>query len=302
VNEQIARNKRRTFLMLLGFVVIITLAATAIVLLFGGGWVGVIIAFVIAMALAWGSYYNSDKIAIAASRAKPADETEYRRYHNLVEGLCIAAGLPKPRLYVVDDPAPNAFATGRNPKHAALAVTTGLLETMNRVELEGVIAHELSHVKNYDILVTTIAVTAVGTIALISDIGLRFAFWGGMSDRRDNNGDSGPIGVIIAIASLAVLMLAPFAGYLMQMAMSRNREYLADASGVQLTRYPPGLISALEKLRDDHAVVHHATKATAQMWIEQPLETDKKKAGSKFNNLFDTHPPLEDRIKRLQEM
>jgi heat shock protein HtpX len=302
VNEQIARNKRRTFYMLLGFVVVIVLVASALVLLFGGGWVGVIIAFVIAMALAWGSYFNSDKIAIAASRATPADETEYRRYHNLVEGLCIAAGLPKPKLYVVDDPAPNAFATGRNPKHAALAVTTGLLDVMNRVELEGVIAHELSHVKNYDILVTTIAVTAVGTIALISDIGLRFAFWGGLSGRRDNNGDSGPIGAIIAIASLAVLMLAPFAGYLMQMAMSRNREYLADASGVQLTRYPPGLISALEKLRDDHAVVHHATKATAQMWIEQPLETDKEKPGSKFNNLFDTHPPLEDRIKRLQEM
>jgi heat shock protein HtpX len=302
VNEQIARNKRRTFLMLFGFVVLITIVATAIVLLFGGGWVGAVIAFVIAMALAWGSYFNSDKIAIAASRAKPADETEYRRYHNLVEGLCIAAGLPKPRLYVVDDPAPNAFATGRNPKHAALAVTTGLLDVMNRVELEGVIAHELSHVKNYDILVTTIAVTAVGTIALISDIGLRFAFWGGLSGRRDNNGDSGPLGAIIAIAALAVLMLAPFAGYLMQMAMSRNREYLADASGVQLTRYPPGLISALEKLRDDQAVVHHATKATAQMWIEQPLETDKKKPGSKFNNLFDTHPPLEDRIKRLQEM
>jgi heat shock protein HtpX len=302
VNEQIARNKRRTFYMLLGFVVVITLVAAALVLLFGGGWVGVIVAFVIAMAMAWGSYFNSDKIAIAASRAKPADETEYRRYHNLVEGLCIAAGLPKPKLYVVDDPAPNAFATGRNPKHAAVAVTTGLLEKMNRVELEGVLAHELSHVKNDDILVTTIAVTAVGTIALISDIGLRFAFWGGLSDRRDNNGDSGPVGAIIAVASLAVLMLAPFAGYLMQMAMSRNREYLADASGVQLTRYPPGLISALEKLRDDQAVVHHATKATAQMWIEQPLETDKAKPGSKFNNLFDTHPPLEDRIKRLQEM
>jgi heat shock protein HtpX len=300
--EQIARNKRRTFLMLAGFVVLVTLVATAIVLLFGGGWVGAIIAFVIAIGLAWGSYFNSDKIAIAASRAKPADENEYRRYHNLVEGLCIAAGLPKPKLYVVDDPAPNAFATGRNPKHSAVAVTTGLLDTMNRVELEGVLAHELSHVKNYDILVTTVAVTAVGTIALISDIGLRFAFWGGMGDRRDSNGDSGPIGAVIAIASLAILMLAPFAGYLMQMAMSRNREYLADASGVQLTRYPPGLISALEKLRDDHAVVHHATKATAQMWIEQPLEMDKKKPGSKFNNLFDTHPPLEDRIKRLQEM
>jgi heat shock protein HtpX len=302
VYEQIARNKRRTFLMLFGFVVLITLVAAAIVLLFGGGWAGVVIAFLFAMGLAWASYFNSDKIAIAASRAKPADEAEYRRYHNLVEGLCIAAGLPKPKLYVVNDPAPNAFATGRNPKHSAVAVTTGLLEVMNRVELEGVLAHELSHIKNYDILVTTIAVTAVGTIALISDIGLRFAFWGGMSDRRDNNSDSGPIGAVIAVASLAVLMLAPFAGYLMQMAMSRNREYLADASGVQLTRFPPGLISALEKLRDDQAVVHYATKATAQMWIEQPLETDDKKAGSKFNKLFDTHPPLEDRIKRLQEM
>ncbi|MFI5052836.1 MAG: zinc metalloprotease HtpX [Acidimicrobiia bacterium] len=300
--EQIARNKRRTFFMLLAFVALITLVATAIVLLFGGGWVGVVIAFVVAMGLAWGSYFNSDKIAIAASRAKPADEVEYRRYHNLVEGLCIAAGLPKPKLYVVNDPAPNAFATGRNPKHSAVAVTAGLLDTMNRVELEGVLAHELSHIKNYDILVTTVAVTAVGTIALISDIGLRFAFWGGMSDRRDNNGDSGPIGAVIAVASLAVLMLAPFAGYLMQMAMSRNREYLADASGVQLTRYPPGLISALEKLRDDHAVVHYATKATAQMWIEQPLETAEDKPGTKFNKLFDTHPPLEDRIKRLQEM
>jgi heat shock protein HtpX len=302
VYEQISANKRRTFLMLLGFVVLITLVAAAIVLLFGGGWVGIVIAFVIAMAMAWGSYYNSDKIAIRVSRAVPADETEYRRYHNLVEGLCIAAGLPKPKLYVVNDPAPNAFATGRNPKHSAIAVTSGLLEKMNRVELEGVLAHELSHIKNYDILVTTVAVTAIGTIALISDIGLRFAFWGGLSGRRDHNSDSGPIGVVIAIASLAILMLAPLAGYLMQMAMSRNREYLADASGVALTRYPPGLIGALEKLKGDQAVVHYATKATAQMWIEEPLETDPKKPGSKFNKLFATHPPLDDRIKRLQEM
>ncbi len=267
MNEQIARNKRRTFLMLLGFVAIITLAATAIVLLFGGGWVGVIIAFVLAMALAWGSYYNSDKIAIAASRAQPADETEYRRYHNLVEGLCIAAGLPKPRLYVVDDPAPNAFATGRNPKHAALAVTTGLLDVMNRVELEGVIAHELSHVKNYDILVSTVAVITVGTIALLSDLGLRFMFWGGRAGRRDNN-DAGAAGAIIAIVALALLVLAQLVAVLMQFAMSRKRELLADASGVQLTRYPPGLASALRKLQTDQAVVHHATRATAQMWIE----------------------------------
>src|SRR5207248_1796550 len=298
--------------MLLGFVVVITLAATAVVLLFGGGWVGVIIAFVLAMALAWGSYYNSDKIAIAASRAKPADETEYRRYHNLVEGLCIAAGLPKPRLYVVDDPAPNAFATGRNPKHAALAVTSGLLETMNRVELEGVIAHELSHVKNYDILVTTVAVTAVGAIALLSDLGLRFMWFGGRGDRRDS-ADSGGAGIILVILAFALLILAPFIALLMQFAVSRRRELLADASGVQLTRYPPGLISALEKLKNDKAVVHHATRATAQMWIESPLERgaedgdgngngDGSKKGSWLNRAFDTPPPLDERIQILKEM
>ena len=169
------------------------------------------IVVVIAMALAWCSYFNSDKVALAASRAKPADETEYRRYHNLVEGLCIAAGLPKPRLYVVDDPAPNAFATGRNPKHAALAVTTGLLEKMNRVELEGVLAHELTHVKNYDILVTTVAVTAVGTIALLADFGLRFVFWGGVRDRRDNNDAGAARARSSRSLALALLMLAPFA-------------------------------------------------------------------------------------------
>ncbi len=300
--EQIARNKRRTFLILLFFVVLVLVVAIAFDLLFGGGPVGIVIAVVIAVALAWISYFNSDKVALAASHAQPADEQEYRRYHNLVEGLCIAAGLPKPRLYVVDDPAPNAFATGRNPKHAAVAVTTGLLEMMNRVELEGVLAHELSHIKNYDILVTTVAVTAVGAVALLSDIGLRFAFWGGIRDDRRDSSDGGPLGAVLAIASLAILMLAPFAGYLMQFAMSRNREYLADASGVQLTRYPPGLVSALEKLRNDYAVVHHATKATAQMWIEQPLETADDRRGSRINRLFDTHPPLEDRIRRLQEM
>jgi heat shock protein HtpX len=304
VYEQIARNKRRTFVILFAFVGLVMLVAVAFDFLFGGGIPGLVAVAILSIGLALFSYYNSDRVALAASRAKPASETEYRRYHNLVEGLCIAAGLPKPRLYVVDDPAPNAFATGRNPKHAAVAVTTGLLEKMNRVELEGVLAHELSHVKNYDILVTTVAVIAVGAIALLADIGLRFAFWGGLRDSRRDSNDSSGLGGIIALLALALLVLAPFAGYLMQFAMSRNREYLADASGVQLTRYPPGLISALEKLRDDQAVVHHATKATAQMWIEQPLEPgrERKDARSRFNNLFDTHPPLEDRIKRLQEM
>ncbi len=302
--EQIARNKRRTFVMLAAFVLLIALVAVALGILFQAGVAIVPIAIVIAIGLAWTSYFYSDKVALAASRAKPADGPEYRRYHNLVEGLIIAAGLPKPRLYVVEDPAPNAFATGRNPKHAALAVTTGLLEKMNRVELEGVLAHELSHVKNYDILVSTVAVTAVGAVALMADLGMRFLWFGGRSSRRDNN-DSGPLGLILVVLAFALLILAPFAAQLMQFAMSRRRELLADASGVQLTRYPPGLISALEKLQDDQAVVHHATRATAQMWIEQPLDRDQEKKGTKgswLNRAFDTHPPLDERIAALKAM
>ncbi len=302
--EQIARNKRRTFVMLAAFVLLIAAVAIALGILFQAGTAIVPIAIVIAIGLAWTSYFYSDRVALAASHAKPADGPEYRRYHNLVEGLCIAAGLPKPRLYVVDDPAPNAFATGRNPKHAAIAVTTGLLEKMNRVELEGVLAHELSHVKNYDILVSTVAVTAVGAVALMADLGMRFLWFGGRSDRRDNN-DSGPLGLILVVLAFALLILAPFAAQLMQFAMSRRRELLADASGVQLTRYPPGLISALEKLQDDQAVVHHATRATAQMWIEQPLDRDQEKKGTKgswLNRAFDTHPPLDERIAALKAM
>jgi len=310
VYEQIAKNKRRTFLLLFFFVALIAAAALAFNFLLGFGAIGVVVAIVFAIAMAWGSYFYSDRVALAASRAKPAEGPEYQRYHNLVEGLCIAAGLPKPRLYVVDDPAPNAFATGRNPKHAALAVTTGLLETMNRVELEGVIAHELSHVKNYDILVTTVAVTAVGAIALLSDLGLRFMWFGGRGDRRDS-ADSGGAGIILVILAFALLILAPFIALLMQFAVSRRRELLADASGVQLTRYPPGLISALEKLKNDKAVVHHATRATAQMWIESPLERGAEdgngdgegpKKGSWLNRAFDTHPPLDERIRILKEM
>lgn len=300
--DQIARNKRRTFVLLAGFVLLIAAVAIALGFLFRAGAAIVPIAVVLAVVMAWGSYFYSDRIALAASRARAADGPEYARYRNLVEGLCIAAGLPEPKLYVVDDPAPNAFATGRNPKHAAVAVTTGLLEKMNRVELEGVLAHELSHIRNYDILVSTVAVTAVGVVVLMADLGLRFMWWGGRSGRRDNN-DQG-VGVILVILALALLVLAPFAAQLMQYAMTRRREYQADASGVALTRYPPGLISALEKLRDDQAVVHHATRATAQMWIESPLDRDQQgggqKKGSWLNRAFDTHPPLEDRIRALQ--
>jgi heat shock protein HtpX len=280
-------------------VLLIVLAGLAFDLLLGGGTVGVAIAFVFAFGMAFVSYFYSDKVALAASRAKPADGPEYQRYHNLVEGLCIAAGLPKPKLYVVDDPAPNAFATGRNPKHSSLAVTTGLLQMMNRVELEGVIAHELSHVKNYDILAGTVAVIAVGTVALLADIGIRMSIFGG---GRDRNNDSGGAGAIIAIIAMAFLVLAPLAAQLMQFSMSRKRELLADATGVQLTRYPPGLLSALKKLQTDKAVVRSASRATAQLWIESPLDRTEGKKGSWLNRAFDTHPPLDERISILESM
>jgi heat shock protein HtpX len=213
--------------------------------------------------------------------------------------LCIASGLPKPRLYVIDDDAPNAFATGRNPKHAAIAVTTGLLQKMNRVELEGVLAHELSHVKNYDVLVMTLAVTMVGIIALLADFFLRFMFWGG--GRRGNERNN-PVGAIIAIFGLILLMFAPLIARLMQFAVSRQREYLADSSGVSLTRYPPGLISALKKLQQDTTVIDTASKATAHLWIEEPLDTESHRPGTRFNRLFATHPPLDERIAALEAM
>jgi heat shock protein HtpX len=296
--REIRRNKLRTAVILVAFIALIAAAGTAVNFLLGFGVAGVIGALVIAGILGFISYYNSDKVALAAARARPADGPEYQRFHNLVEGLCIAAGLPKPRLYVVDDPAPNAFATGRNPKHAALAVTTGLLEEMNRIELEGVIAHELSHVKNYDILASTVAVIAVGAIALLANVGLRFWIFGGSRDEGDDSG----IGIIVGIASIALLIFAPIAARMMQFAMSRKRELLADATGVQLTRYPPGLCSALKKLESDQAVVRHANHATAQLWIESPLARREGTKGSWLNRAFDTHPPLDERIKLLEAM
>jgi len=282
--------------------VLAVLVAVALNFILRFGAIGVVIALVIAVGLSAMSYWKSDAIALRMSRAHPADPVEYARLHNIVEGLCIAAGLPKPRVYIVDDVAPNAFATGRDPKHAAIAATTGLLEKMNRVELEGVIAHELSHIKNYDILVSTIAVTLVGFIALMSDIGIRTLWWGGGRSRNDDD-HGGGAGAIFAILGFALLILAPLIAQLMHFAVSRRRESLADMSGVELTRYPPGLIAALEKLRDDQTVVHSHSRATAHLWIEQPMPTSREEGKlSRLNRMFDTHPPLEERIAALREL
>ena len=299
--EQIAANKRRTFLLLTGFVLVVMLAGVSIGVLTGLGTTGTVIALVFAAIMAFTSYWKSDSIALAVSRAVPADEQEYQRLHNLVEGLCIAAGLPKPRVYIINDSAPNAFATGRNPKNAAIAVTTGLLEKMNRVELEGVVAHELSHIKNYDILVSTIAVTLVGAIALLTDIAIRMMWWNGgrVSRDGDREGGANPL----ALVGFAMLILAPISAKVMQAAISRRRETLADVTACQLTRYPPGLISALEKLKSDVTVVHSSTTATAHMWIEQPMSGvgDAGRLGW-VHRMFNTHPPLEERIALLREI
>lgn len=279
--------------------VFVALAAIAFNYLIGFGPVGIVLAFAIAAGMAFASYWKSDEVALRMSRARPADPDTYARLHNLVDGLCIATGLPKPRLYIVDDPAPNAFATGRNPRHAAIAVTTGLLEKMNRVELEGVLAHELSHVKNYDILVSTLAVTMVGFAALLSQFGVRMLWFGG--GRRNN--DNGGVGVILALLALVFMILAPIVAKIMQATIGRRRESLADVSAVEMTRYPPGLISALEKLRADQTVVRSGSMATAHLWIEEPIpHNDANARSKKWSHLFDTHPPLDDRIAALREM
>ncbi|MGK2947928.1 MAG: M48 family metallopeptidase [Acidimicrobiales bacterium] len=302
--DQIAQNKRRSVLLIIGFVILVVAVGFALNLLLQGGPVFIAVAAVIAAGSAGLSYWKSDAVALAVSRARPASVEEFPRLHNLVEGLCIAGGLPKPRIYVVDDPSPNAFATGRNPKHAAIAVTTGLLERMNRVELEGVVAHELSHIKNYDILVSTLAVTMVGIIAIAADLGVR-SMWFGMGRSRNNDNDSGGGGVLalLGILGVALLVLSPLIARVMQSAVSRKRETLADVSAVELTRYPPGLISALEKLRDDYTVVGSTSHATAHLWIEQPqaVEEDEGRI-SRINRMFNTHPPLEERIALLREL
>lgn len=240
-----------------------------------------------------GAYWFSDKVAIASAGARPADENQYRELHRTVENLAITAGLPKPRVYIIDDPAPNAFATGRDKKHAVIAVTTGLLNIMNKTELEGVLAHELSHVGNRDILVMTVAVVLVGFISALANIFIRMSYFG--SGDRDRN--TGPL-VLIAIV-LAVI-LAPIAAQLIQLAISRKREFLADADGALLTRYPEGLASALQKIGSYAAPMQRASTTTAHLFIANPFGSHP--AGAWLANLFSTHPPIPARIAALEGM
>ncbi|HLF69945.1 MAG TPA: M48 family metalloprotease [Actinomycetota bacterium] len=299
--EQIAANRRRSALLIAFFIVLVAAVGWSVGQVTGLGVASLPVAVALSLVLTWSSYYNSDKLVIRLSKAIPVDQVQWPegqaylgpRLRNVVEGMAIAAGLPVPKTYVIYDPAPNAFATGRDPQHSAIAVTSGLLEKMDRVELEGVIGHEMSHIRNHDILVTTLAVVMAGVIALLSDWLLR-GFWR-MGGRRRSGG------AVVGIAGLVLAILAPVIAMVIQMAVSRRREFLADASGVQLTRYPPGLISALRKLKADSTVVRTGSRATAHLWIESPL--DRSGAGSSWlNRLFDTHPPLDERIRILESM
>ncbi len=306
--DLIAKNRRRTWFLMFAFFVLLALVGTFVSLALGGGVVGVVFAVVVSMGITFTSYWSSASLALSSTRAVPADPSEYSRLHNLVQEVSLAAGIPSPKVYVVHDPSPNAFATGRNIDNAAVAVTTGLLDKMNRAELEGVVAHELAHIRNGDILVMTVAVATAGSIALISDIFWRMLYWGALTGggashrRRSDNRGGGGGNPIIFIGLIIVLVLAPIAAALLKAAISRSRESLADATAVKFTRYPSGLRQALEKLDADITVVRKTSHATSHLWIESPDDHSKGTRGRKFNDMFSTHPPLAERINLLREM
>ena len=293
---------RRLVLLLAAVAAVPAVLGLVVGLIFGGPVVGLLAGLVVGIALVGLAWWRAEALTVSMTGARPADPVEHARLLNLLDGLGAATGLARPAAYVVPDEAPNALAVGRSPRSAAVLVTTGLLDQLRRVELEGVLAHELSHIKNYDILVSTLAVTMVGIIALVSDFAIRFMWWGG-GRRSNSDRDSNGAGVIIALVGFALLLLAPLIAKVMQLAISRRRESLADFSGVEMTRYPPGLISALEKLEADQTVVHSGSKATAHLWIEQPIARNEQEGRmSRINRLFDTHPPLEERIAALREL
>lgn len=295
--EQITANKVKSVFLVLFFAALVLLVVWAFEQVTGWGRGGLVIALIISLVSAVGGYYSSDKIVLAISHARPASKEEYPYLYNIVEGLALAAGLPTPGCYVIDDTAPNAFATGRNPEHSVICVSTGLLQKMNRLELEGVIAHEMSHIKNYDVLLQTVAVVMVGIIALLSDWMLRSFWWGG-GRRRNQEKGGGQAGAILLVIGLILAILSPLIAQLMQLAISRRREFLADANGAMLTRYPAGLASALKKLAADPEPLEVANKATAHLYIVNPLKNIK----GRVNKLFSTHPPIEERIAALEKM
>lgn len=300
--EQIAANRRKTILLIVGAIVLLGAVGYVLGLWYGNGPAGLVGAVALALVLSLGSFFGGDRLVLASTRAREVTTQDQPRLHNIVEGLSIAAGIPKPRVYVIPEQAPNAFATGRNPEHASIAVTEGLLSTMNRVELEGVIGHELAHVVDRDILVGTVVATLVGAVILISEFFMRSWWWGGVRGRRGGDRGGGGIEAIIFAVGLVLLILAPIIAQIVRLAVSRQREFLADAQGALLTRYPPGLASALRKIGAASGIpMRSANNATAHLWLNQPSRIQGEGMGP-LEKLFSTHPPIEERIRRLEEM
>lgn len=290
--EQRSSNLWRTWMLILGFLIVVVGVGYAISWYYGNPSILYIATF-LAVATNFYAYWASDKLVLSLNRARPASREEFFDFYTVTENLAITAGLPMPKLYVIEDPAPNAFATGRDERHAVVCATTGLLSMMTRPELEGVIAHELSHVKNRDILVMTVAVVLAGFVAILADIFLRMSYWGGR--RNEDRGGSG----LLMIVAVVGIVLAPVAAKLIQLAISRRREFLADASGALLTRYPEGLASALEKISKANIPMRHASLATAHMYIDEPFGKAEGGKLSWLENLFATHPPVAARIQAL---
>lgn len=293
------KNKFESGIIISIFILVITLIIYYICNALNLGTLSIIIALIFSIGTAWGSYYYSDKIVLASCKARPATREEDLKIVNILDALMVTAGLPqKPALYVVEDSQPNAFATGRNPEHSVICVTTGLLEKLDYYELEGVIAHEMSHIKNYDILLSTVVSVFVGFIVMLSDIFSRTLFWGGL---KDNDEDSKANGILMLIG-LIFLIISPIFGTLMQLALSRKREFLADSTAIEFTRNPEGLISALQKLENDPNELEVANSATANMYIVNPFKKDGTRGKKKSSSLWSTHPSTSDRIEALRNI
>jgi len=297
VYEQVDQNKRRSTIIMVMFVVVVALFVWALAQVLGYGLDMVGIALILAGLISFGSYWWSDKIILNISGARPADRKRDFHFFTTTENLVMAARIPMPKLYVIDDSAPNAFATGRDPQHAVVCATTGLLKKLDRTELEGVVAHELSHIRNYDIRLMSIVTILVGMVTLLADWFLRGTMYRG----RGRSKQKGNLGAILFIVGIVLVLLSPLIARLMQLALSRRREFFADASAVMLTRQPDGLARALEKIAADKEPLEAANKATAHLYITNPLKNRHDKIGW-FASFFNTHPPVEERIKALREM
>ncbi|MBI3384817.1 M48 family metallopeptidase [Candidatus Gottesmanbacteria bacterium] len=297
IYEQVDANKRKSWLIMVLFVFFITAMVYlfAKALDFGAGWIGMALIFSGLASL--GSFYYGDKVILGLSGARPADKKKNFMFFTVCENLCLVAQLPMPKLYVIDDSAPNAFATGRDPEHAVVCATTGLLSKLTRTELEGVIGHELSHVRNYDTRLMAIVAILIGIVALLSDWFMRSLWWGNRDEREDR---SGLQGIVFIVAILAALF-SPIIGQLIQLAISRRREFLADSGSVMLTRQPSGLINALKKIASDEEPLEAANKATAHLYFCNPFKDKGHEFVGWFSHLFDTHPPISDRIKALEQ-